>query len=412
MTRQPDYLEKAQQWIRRLDHGDVGGGRSLYVYPVQHGTAKHLASLLSDIFNGNGNTSESNDTAPDSRSIAPTREISILDSTQNQSTGLGSSGLSDPTTFSPSSLTRDTKNSGFETETGLRVIADNANNALLILANSQEYETIVASLAKLDIQPLQVLIEATIADVTLNDDLRFGVQWFFQHNSDKVTLTDSTTSIGTLAAEVPGFSWTHLSSDANVVLSALSSVTKVRILSRPMLTVLDNQTANLQVGDEVPVITRQSQSTLTTDAPIVNQVEFRDTGVILNVTPRVNASGMVTLDIQQEVSDVVKTTTSGIDTPTIRQRKISTTVAVQSSQTIALGGLIREDETVGNDGVPFVKDIPLIGLAAKHKTTSHQRAELLVLLTPRVIRNVEDINDITDELKSQMSGITKPVSGS
>ena len=159
----------------------------------------------------------------------------------------------------------------------------------------------------------------------------------------------------------------------------------------------------------MPVITRQSQSTLTTDAPIVNQVEFRDTGVILNVTPRVNASGMVTLDIQQEVSDVVKTTTSGIDTPTIRQRKISTTVAVQSSETIALGGLIREDENVGSDGVPFIKDIPLIGIAAKHKTTTHKRAELLVLLTPRVIRNVDDIKAITDELKGQMTSLEKPI---
>jgi general secretion pathway protein D len=177
------------------------------------------------------------------------------------------------------------------------------------------------------------------------------------------------------------------------------------VLSSPSLMVLDNRTATLQVGDQVPVVTQTAVSTIDPDAPIVNSVELRDTGVILKVTPRVNEGGRVMLDIEQEVSDVVETRTSGIDSPTIQQRKIKTSVAVDNGETIALGGLIRDKVTDGETKVPLLGDIPAIGELFRSTTQRNERTELVVLITPRVVGGADDARRITQELTDRMRGV-------
>jgi general secretion pathway protein D len=188
-------------------------------------------------------------------------------------------------------------------------------------------------------------------------------------------------------------------------LNALTQITDVKVISSPQLMVLNNETARLQVGDEVPIVTQQVQSVDTTGAPIVNSIEYRDTGVILNVSPRVNAGGLVVLDIVQEVSDVVRTTTSGLNSPTIQQRQIKSTVAVQSGESVALGGLIRDGNTKGVTGLPVVSEIPLLGNLFKTTTDTQRRTELLVLLTPRVAASRQDARDITEELRSRVRSL-------
>lgn len=180
----------------------------------------------------------------------------------------------------------------------------------------------------------------------------------------------------------PGFNFLYSSTDARVVLNALSEVTEVNVLSAPQLLVLDNRTARLSVGDQVPIPLRSSVSVVDPDAPIVNDIEYRDTGVILRITPRVNAGGLVSLDIAQEVSDVATNNSSNIDAPVIQQRTIQSSVAVQDGESVALAGLIRDSLGDGVTGIPVLSDIPVLGNLFKTTITQRRRTELLVLLTP------------------------------
>jgi general secretion pathway protein D len=263
---------------------------------------------------------------------------------------------------------------------------------------------------RLDVIPNQVLLEATIAEVTLDDELSYGLQWFFRSGDMKFKFTDIADAAGKgiVGSIFPGFSYLFSGGDARVALNAISSLTDVKVISSPTIMVLDNKTATLQVGDEVPVVTQSAVSVNDPDAPIVNSVNFRNTGVILKVTPRVNESGVVLLDIEQEVSDVVRTTSSGIDSPTIRQRRIQTTVAVHSGESLALGGLIREADARNRSGVPFISRVPVIGNLFKSKTDTRDRTELLVLITPRVVRNQGEARAVTDELRSRLRSL-KPL---
>jgi general secretion pathway protein D len=249
--------------------------------------------------------------------------------------------------------------------------------------------------------PPQVLIEATIAEVRLNAALRHGVRWFFRSGNHGFGLTDGT---GKPAVE-PGLSYVFGTPNAQVALNALQTMTNVEIVSSPALTVLDNQTARLQVGDQVPIATRSARSVISPDAPIVNDIEFKDTGVILAVTPRVNASGLVILHIAQEVSDVVPTTTSNLNSPTIRQRRINSSVAVHSGTEIVLGGLIGATRNKAGQGVPFLMDIPILGEAFKSDSNREfVRTELLVILRPTVMGTRIDVENVTREIKARMSG--------
>ena len=192
--------------------------------------------------------------------------------------------------------------------------------------------------------PTQVLIEVTIAEVTLNDQLKFGVRWFLQNNGSSVTFTDAIS--GSVKSVFPGFSYALALTNVTAAINTLNQITDVNVISSPSLTVMDHKTAVLQIGDEVPITTGTAVSTIAAGAPIVSSVSYKDTGVILAMTPRINASGRILLDLEQEVSTVVPTTSSGIDSPTIRQRRIRTSVVVNNGEALALGGLIQNNQTL------------------------------------------------------------------
>lgn len=219
--------------------------------------------------------------------------------------------------------------------------------------------------------------------------------------------TLSSAANGAVGAVFPGFAAVlHGGSDIRAALNLLESVTNVNVLSSPQLMVLNNQTATLQVGDQVPVPVQSATSVLTPGAPIVNTIQFKDTGVILHVTPRVNEGGLVRMEINQEVSDVTRTTTSGIDAPTIQQRKFNSSVSVQNGQTIALGGLIRDRRTQTDSGIPGLKDVPVLGYLFRSSTDIGTRTELVVLITPRVVRSESDISRVTDEFRERLRRLT------
>jgi general secretion pathway protein D len=315
-----------------------------------------------------------------------------------------------------------------DAENRMRIIANRRNNALLIFATPREYAVVEGMLRKIDIIPLQVLIDATIAEVTLNDALAYGTQFFLGNSGVAGTLSSAasgaTPTINTVAripigaaSNFPGFVFNNGTSE---VLSALSAVTQLKVLSAPQVLVLDNEPARLQVGNIVPILTQSQQSTISANAPIVNSVDYTATGVILQVTPRVNSGGLVTLDISQEVSDVSSPTTGNINSPTFDQRLIRTRVAVQDGQTVGLAGLIRDSDSEGNQGIPVLKDIPLLGSLVSSQNNSRNRTELLVLITPRVVRDQRDARSLTEDLRNQLlnAGLvkqdlqSKPASGS
>ncbi len=437
-----ELVQQAQNWIERLDRGEgVAGKRQLFVYRLKAARAEDVAAVLGGLFEvqlaadqtssaGFGGFGGFGDVAPGRRagqafglaggtgggSASPTASAgrgttngTRQSTTQPNTARSGALGRrSAGASFSPAAGSDGTSGTPLFHE-GPRIIADGRNDALLVYATPQEYRMIERTIKRLDIAPLQVLIEATIAEVSLNDALQFGLRWFFQNQGATGrrtnTVTFSDLGNGGVNQQFPGFSYLFTGRSAQVALNTLSDLTKVNVVSSPQLMVLDNGTARLQVGDQVPVPTQQSVSTLDPNAPIVNSIDFRDTGVILEVTPHVNASGLVVLDVRQEVSDVVPTTTSGIDAPTIQRRVIESTVAVQNGETIALGGLIRDSRNRTRSGIPVLSRLPLFGPLFGTTQNTKERTELLVLLTPRVVRDAGEARAVTRELRERLYGL-------
>jgi len=292
----------------------------------------------------------------------------------------------------------------------LRIIPDPQNNGLLIYGTGQENDTIDAMLRKIDIMPLQVRIDAVIAEVQLNDNLQYGTQFFFKSGGLNGILSFAsqqnvqTPAQAQLNLNFPGFFIGGTGSGgAPFALNALQQVTTVRVLSSPQLLVLDNQPARLQVGNVVPYLSQTSQSTITSNAPVVNSINYQQTGVVLDVTPRVNSGGLVTLDVSQEVSDVSNAiTTPGINSPTFFDRSISSRVVVQDGQTIGLAGLISDNTSTGNQGIPWLKDVPILGALAGDQNNVRQRTELLMLLTPHVMHDQRDARALTEDMREHL----------
>jgi general secretion pathway protein D len=304
---------------------------------------------------------------------------------------------------------------------GMRIVADPANNALIITAKAQEYKEIEAVIKELDRVPLQVLIDASIVELSLDGQLRYGLQWLFNQGSGAYALGstgDLTADAVTTAAAAAGggFSYALVNSakDIRIVLNALASENKVNVISSPSLMVLNNQEAQINVGDTVPLATGQSTLLAGVGAgnqpAITSQFQYVDTGVILHVRPRVNAGGLVTLDITQEVSTPRQTTVGNTDTFIISKRSIESAVAVGNGGTIALGGLIRDNQTEDLTGIPFLSKIPFIGSLFGTTTKNHTRTELVVLLTPRVVQERKDMGPITNEFKRRLTGLYEETS--
>ncbi|WP_162140577.1 type II secretion system secretin GspD [Elioraea tepidiphila] len=424
VARRGQILREVAQWVDRLDQAAEATEVRLFIYNVQHGRASDLAGVLSRLFDVGG----AQPGVRRSMIAGAGAEFAPEPALPGGPPGMAPSPLppvGEPR--APASIPQPgirpspTPDPGLEGEfpaepslapvgdpaRGMadmvpRIIADETNNALLIRATPRDYRLIESAIARLDSPPMQVLIEAVVAEVTLTNDLRYGVQWFLQQGDFRGVLSEAAT--GLVDSRFPGFSLLLGGSDLRAVLNALEAVTRVNVVSSPKLLVTNNQTASLQVGDQVPVATQSAVSILNPGAPIVNTIQFRDTGVILRVTPRANETGFVRLDISQEISDVVRTTSSGIDSPTIQQRKFASSVSVASGETIALAGLIRDRRTDGNSGIPILQDIPIIGNLFGVKTDVGARTDLIVLLTPRIVRSPADLREVTNELREVLRG--------
>ena len=404
----PAALREVEIWVHRLDRPGISVDKRLYVYNVQNAKATDLGGILGQIFS----------TGKESVST-PEREVQLAPGLSPvEITAKGDQAATGNPADSRAATIHTTSDSdgGVALPSGrsVEIIADDVRNALVILATPQDYRMVELALVKLDVVPLQVLIEASIIEVSLKDDLNYGIEWFFKNSIERGNVTEGrgTLDLGEpgLSALSPSFSYTIVDTaeQVRVALNALEQESEVNVLSSPSLMVLDNQTAYISVGDEIPVPARQSVSNINPDSPTVNEIRFRQTGVTLTVTPRVNSGGLVTMEIKQEVSNAVSTTSSEIDAPTIQQRQIESTVAINSGETIVLGGLIQDTQTNAESGIPILHRIPLLGKLFGQTRDEVRRTELLVMITPRVIRNRNEAKDVTEEFKRKLRGITPP----
>jgi general secretion pathway protein D len=417
LAREQRYMEEARAWINRLDRVRRGNEPRLYVYHVQHGRAVEVARTLQDAFAHADQPAATASARPAPLPDFPPANVPPAGIPQtppvtSAAAGPGpgapmlgvAGGSGDTLTFGGTQ--RPAPGASPATGGGPAIRADEANNSLLIRATPQEYSQVLEVLDQIDIPPLQVLVEATIAEVTLNDQLRYGVQYFLNSGQANFLFSRNATA-PPITPQLPGFAFTLFNSgiQPKVVIDALSALTQTNIISTPRLLVIDNQTARLQVGAVVPIVTQTAVGTVTNTPLQVNSVQYRDTGVVVEVTPHVNASGFVTIDIAQSVSDVSTTTTSTIDSPTFNERRIRTSAGVQSGNTILLGGLIREDSTRQNNGLPVLSDIPVVGGLFGTRNFAADRTELIVLLTPRVVRNQDEANDLTNEIQRKFQAM-------
>ena len=393
VSRDPALAARIRRWVPRLD-ANGPDQRRVYVYPVRNRRASEIASVLEGMFAAKGRS----DTASTTSTVAPgsgTDRVDLAASGGDASRfGTGTSKAS-TSPFGALSEAMTKPAQAPQASEGIAIRADVATNTLVVICKQNEYSLVESAIRNLDVLPAQVLIEVTIAEVRLNQSLSHGVSWFFQAGHHGIGSGTSDAS--------GGFTYTFGVPSAKVALEALESITKVEIMAAPALTVLDNQTAMLKVGDQVPIQTRSSQSVATADAPVVSDITLKDTGIILKVTPRINASGLVLLDIDQEDSDVVPTTTSNINSPTIRQRQINSSVAVQSGAEIVLGGIITRSKERDQAGLPLLNDIPFLGKTlATSAQDNDSRTELLIILRPTIMANQEEVGSVTQEIKRRM----------
>ncbi|MBI2715621.1 MAG: type II secretion system secretin GspD [Rhizobiales bacterium] len=430
VTSKPALLKTAETWIRRLDNSEIST-TGVKVYRVRYGDARNIAQILNEMFKGG--SAGTIDTA--SSQIAPEGGVMTTTSgpvaagpvgppmptpvarltggstanrqpaSENQLTGGGSRALSNPRGASA----RDT------IMPGVRITADVTNNSLLIYANEEDYRVIEGALRQIDRPQLQVAFDATIAEVTLNDSLTYGVQ-FFLKSTNVGAPPDTGSAVNTikdavLSRVLPGFNILIGSEKTpQAVIDALHGVTDVKILSNPSLVVIDNGVATLQVGDQVP-ITTGTATVLTSNNAIVNTINYQNTGIILRVVPRVSFNNTVRLDIEQEISNVSNSSATGTLTPTISQRKVKSILTVADGQTVLLAGLISETQNKSRNGIPVLDQLPgYLGDVFSHQNKTAQRTELIIFIRPQIIRDSVDAHLVAEALRAKLKARVGTVS--
>lgn len=425
VATKPELLRAAARWISRLDEPSAGAA-SVKVYKVRYGDAKQIAQLLNQIFVASaGAGSAANEIAPSSgtKALTPTERLTGgKPPTMNEPTPPPSPGAAGSAAAQFGALPVAALNSELSTLgqggssapqlPNVRITADTTNNSVLIYAKADEYKLIERTLIQLDRPRLQVAIEVTIAEVTLNNQLNYGVQFWLHNGGIANTIAGIMPSVANNLKENP--SGPGLSGGLNVVvgntltprvvINALHQLTDVRILSNPSLVVVDNGEATLEVGDQIPISTG-SATVLSANNAVVNTVDYKNTGIIMHVMPRVNSNGAVLLNIDQEISAVPPGSVGSTSlTPTISQRKVTSQISVVSGQTVLLAGLIQDQQEAQRQGIPLLNQIPYVGGAFGTSGKTDVRTELIIFIRPQIIRDGADASMVAEELRSKMRG--------
>lgn len=406
MARDRAQLQTGLDWVRRFDELDADGS-GVHVYHVEFGNPTEIASMLARTFGSSGAASATPAGTPDDSfdnaggtspvSVQPDGKLAMPKPPTPMSNMQGQDGTSPQ------------GGDGFGAETGaapaggegeIRFTPSDNDNTIVIRAPGWIYRQALALLQSIDKPPTQVLINVVLAEVTLNDKLNYGVQTYLE-SSDLSFVSAPALPI---TSQIPGSNLIIGSTeDPTAILSALKRVTNVKVVSSPSVVALDNELAVIKVGEQVPITTQQVVDTTSATAPIVSSIEYRDAGVILKVHPRVSSSDLVTLKINQELSAVVGQTDGTTTlTPTLKQRSITSTISVYDRQTVVLGGLISNQQTKDRQGLPLVDKLPFIGNLMGQNANNTARTELVVFITPKVMRDNRDASDVSEELRSKL----------
>lgn len=422
VTPRAAYLDEARRWIERLDQpSDSGTEPQLFIYQVKNVNARHLASVLSGIFGGQSGVGSVANTgvSPGLTSATGASLGQLAASGAFSGAALGGSGLRSggvvvgaasnqgPRAGAQASAAQSTVSANIG---GVRVIADDLNNAVLVWGSRSEYAKIESTLKRLDLPLTQVLIEASIIEVTLNDDLEYGLEWAFKDSRSTTdytgigSLSAGSSSRNPLSALGNGFSYALKNPAGNVtaLLRALSSKTTVKVIASPSLMVLDNHAASIAVGAQTPI---QSGTTSNLEGTVTTtNIQYKDTGVNLIVTPSVNSGNIVTMQVDQSVTDV-GAKDEVTNQRAFLQRQLSSKVAVRSGESIVMGGLIQERGSTSKSGVPILHTIPVVGNLFGSTAKDGARTELIVVITPRVVRSDIDIREVSEDLRDRMKGL-------
>ena len=424
VTPRAAYLDEARRWIERLDQpSDNGAEPQLFIYQVKNVNARHLASVLSGIFGGQSGTGSvaNSGVAPGlasatGSSLGQSGAANAFSNTAGGGLGLRSGGLLSGASSAQNQGARNSTQASPAQSTvsanlgGVRVIADELNNSVLVWGSRAEYAKIEATLKRLDLPLTQVLIEASIIEVTLNDDLEYGLEWAFKDSRSTTdytgigTLNAGSSSRNPLTALGNGFSYALKNPAGNVtaLLRALSTKTTVKVIASPSLMVLDNHAASIAVGTQTPI---QSGTTSNLEGTVTTtNIQYKDTGVNLMVTPSVNSGNIVTMQVDQSVTDV-GAKDEVTNQRAFLQRQLSSKVAVRSGESIVMGGLIQERGTTSKSGVPILHTLPVVGNLFGSTAKDGARTELIVVITPRVVRSDIDIREVSDDLRDRMKGL-------
>jgi general secretion pathway protein D len=414
VSPQSEIIVQARTWMEKLDRGsDAGGGARLYVYNLQYSYAEKLQPLLQAALTGR---SASGTNAP---TVAPGQTTSVIGAPPTAVAGQpnlvpGNTAGQPPAANNTPQQRQGTGPqapgaAGNASALGLArnatVTADKDRNALLIVATPAEYAAIESVLKRLDTPPKQIAIEVQLAEVSLTGDFQFGLQTFFQGHlngaQNRLTSADGAGSIAPAAGGAASlFTYTWRKSDAiKAILSLSESKNQVRTLAQPTLITLDNQKASFNSGKQISVRTQTQSSTTTTGT--VDSFQYINTGISLNVTPRVSGESVI-LEIQQEISDAAP---SAGPNPDISKSTTSTTVMVQSGDTMLIGGLFNNKSSNSSGGLPFASSIPVIGGLFGNQRWSSDRSEIALLITPRILGDVEETRSVVDDLRSKLVGI-------
>ena len=383
----PGSFKEVDRWVAQLDQAGLNREVRNYFVKIQNGDAAAIAGLLLKIY-GVGRREEEEAFLP----------------REGAQAGIPLAAAEPPA------------RSEEIVQGEIKIVADEQNNALIIQCSPEDFEVIEETVRELDRVPRQVLINVKIYEVVLDDELSMGISAFLQERGNRAVAGPSTTtaSFGAVSAGL-NLATRVLMGDTRELVSFLNAQetrNRSRVLSAPTVIASDNVAANIQVGSQIPILTSRGVVPGGTGGGSLfsNTIQNRNTGVILSVTPRINAGGWVTLAVQQEVSSPGPPPTAGIQSPSINIRSVSTQVTIKNGQTIAIGGIISESNGISRNRVPLLGRIPGLGLLFGTTSRKKTRTELIALITPQVIEDIEQAADLTEELKDTLKNLKKELS--
>jgi general secretion pathway protein D len=415
----PGVMEKVEHWVSMLDAVETGNEEQVFVYFLENAKATDIADVLGNLY-GEGAGGKSSSTTPKTKKDTTSRtgQSSMSRSSRNRNTR-------DRQQQTGSSRRDSGTGGGVTGVTGMlqaeiKIVTDETTNSLIVRALPVDYAVIKETIQKLDVVPKQVLIEVLIAEVRMTGDTEFGVEWALRNPNTSLggykgeSRTETTYGLGGLGTDLgtalnKGFSYRFGSDRLQAFLVAQASQNKLNILSCPQILAADNKEARIEVGEEVPIVTSEYVPLSTQN--VVDQtsrsIEYRNTGVILTVTPRINDKGLVSMDIEQEVSKAQPIVTGGIQSPTITNRKAQTSLVVQNGTTVVIGGLIGQESSKTVSGIPFLSGIPLLGYFFSDTKSSKIKAELIIIITPHVVTNINEAEIISQDFRNKLDQIKK-----